>query len=49
MGIDGPARIYWDQASVLKQLGLLTDPLLPVVGVETAGKVLATAADPATT
>ena len=33
-------HIYWDQASVLKQLGLLTDPALPVVGVETARKVL---------
>ena len=33
-------RIYWDQASVLKQIGLLTDPTLPVCGVETAEKVL---------
>src|SRR6516165_1514055 len=33
-------HIYWDQASVLKQLGLLTDPALPVVGVETARKVI---------
>jgi len=32
-------HIYWDQASVLKQLGLLTDPKLPVHGVETARKV----------
>jgi len=33
-------RIYWDQASVLVQLGLL-DPLhLPVAGAETAWKVL---------
>jgi carboxymethylenebutenolidase len=32
-------HIYWDQASVLKQLGLLTDPSLPVVGVESAKKV----------
>jgi carboxymethylenebutenolidase len=32
-------HIYWDQASVLKQLGLLTDPGLPVVGVESARKV----------
>jgi carboxymethylenebutenolidase len=31
-------HIYWDQASVLKQLGLLTDPSLPVFGVETARK-----------
>jgi carboxymethylenebutenolidase len=33
-------HIYWDQASVLKQLGLLTDQSLPVVGVESAHKVL---------
>ncbi|MGA7191421.1 MAG: ester cyclase, partial [Candidatus Acidiferrales bacterium] len=33
-------HIYWDQASVLKQLGLLNDPSLPVVGVESARKVL---------
>jgi carboxymethylenebutenolidase len=33
-------HIYWDQASVLKQIGLLTDDSLPVVGVETAQKVL---------
>ena len=33
-------RIYWDQASVLKQIGLLNDPKLPVYGVETARKVL---------
>jgi carboxymethylenebutenolidase len=32
-------HIYWDQASVLKQIGLLTDPGLPVCGVETARKV----------
>jgi len=32
-------HIYWDQASVLKQIGLLTDPRLPVVGVESAHKV----------
>jgi carboxymethylenebutenolidase len=32
-------HIYWDQASVLKQLGLLTDPALPVRGIETAYKV----------
>lgn len=34
-------HIYWDQASVLKQIGLLTNPSLPVFGAETAGKVLA--------
>jgi carboxymethylenebutenolidase len=33
-------HIYWDQASVLKQIGLLDDPSLPVVGVESARKVL---------
>jgi carboxymethylenebutenolidase len=32
-------HIYWDQASVLKQLGLLKDPTLPVYGIETAKKV----------
>jgi carboxymethylenebutenolidase len=32
-------HIYWDQASVLKQLGLLTDPALPVFGAESAAKV----------
>jgi len=29
-------HIYWDQASVLKQIGLLTDATLPVFGIETA-------------
>ena len=33
-------NIYWDQASVLKQIGLLTDPSLPAHGAETARKVL---------
>jgi carboxymethylenebutenolidase len=33
-------HIYWDQASVLKHIGLLTDESLPVVGKETARKVL---------
>lgn len=32
-------HIYWDQASVLKQLGLIADPSLPVFGAETAQKV----------
>jgi carboxymethylenebutenolidase len=32
-------HIYWDQASVLKQIGLLTDASLPVCGVEAARKV----------
>jgi carboxymethylenebutenolidase len=33
-------HIYWDQASVLAQLGLLDAQTLPVAGVETAEKVL---------
>ena len=33
-------RIYWDQASVLVQLGLLDSSGLPVAGVESARKVL---------
>jgi carboxymethylenebutenolidase len=33
-------RIYWDQASVLVQIGLLDPARLPVAGVETAHKVL---------
>jgi len=33
-------RIYWDQASVLVQIGLLDTKHLPVAGVETARKVL---------
>ena len=33
-------HIYWDQASVLAQLGLLETNSLPVAGVETAEKVL---------
>ena len=33
-------HIYWDQASVLKQIGLLTDATLPVCGAETARKVM---------
>jgi carboxymethylenebutenolidase len=32
-------HIYWDQASVLKQIGLLNDEALPVFGAETARKV----------
>jgi carboxymethylenebutenolidase len=31
-------RIYWDQASVLVQIGLLNPALLPVTGVEQARK-----------
>ena len=34
-------HIYWDQASVLRQIGLLPDAGLPVCGAETATKVLA--------
>jgi len=33
-------HIYWDQASVLVQLGLLDRSNLPVAGIETARKVL---------
>lgn len=33
-------HIYWDQASVLRQLGLLPDSALPVRGAETARRVL---------
>ena len=33
-------HIYWDQASVLAQIGLLDPKSLPVAGVETAEKVL---------
>ena len=33
-------HIYWDQASVLAQLGLIDSERLPVVGVESAEKVL---------
>jgi len=33
-------HIYWDQASVLAQLGLIDSAKLPVAGVETAEKVL---------
>jgi carboxymethylenebutenolidase len=33
-------HIYWDQASVLVQLGLLDPATLPVVGVESARKAL---------
>jgi carboxymethylenebutenolidase len=33
-------HIYWDQASVLVQIGLLDHARLPVVGIESAKKVL---------
>ena len=39
-------HIYWDQASVLKQIGLITDPSLPVFGAETARKVVSGAIRP---
>jgi carboxymethylenebutenolidase len=32
-------HIYWDQASVLKQIGLLNDESLPVCGAESARKI----------
>ena len=32
-------HIYWDQASVLQQIGLLTQTGLPVRGAESARKV----------
>jgi carboxymethylenebutenolidase len=33
-------HIYWDQASVLVQIGLLDPEGLPVAGIETAKKLL---------
>ena len=33
-------HIYWDQASVLVQLGLLDSSKLPIAGIESARKVL---------
>ena len=39
-------HIYWDQASVLVQLGLLDPAGLPVAGVEVARKALDPAAVP---
>ncbi len=33
-------HIYWDQASVLVQLGLLDANTLPVAGIESAHKAL---------
>ena len=33
-------HIYWDQASVLVQIGLLDAARLPVAGIETARKVV---------
>jgi carboxymethylenebutenolidase len=40
-------HIYWDQASLLVQVGLLDPAGLPVVGAEQAGKLLAPRAIPA--
>jgi len=39
-GLIESEHIYWDQASVLVQTGLLQDKDLPVAGVETAQKIL---------
>ena len=36
-------HIYWDQASVLKQIGLITDATLPVFGAETARRLVGAA------
>jgi carboxymethylenebutenolidase len=36
----GHEHVYWDQASVLVQLGILDPSGLPIVGAETARKVL---------
>jgi len=33
-------HIYWDQASVLVQIGLLDPKLLPVAGIEQSKKLL---------
>ena len=33
-------HIYWDQASVLKQLGLLTESSLPIAGGDSAEKII---------
>ena len=40
-------HIYWDQASVLVQIGLLDPSSLPVTGVEQARRILAPAKVPA--
>lgn len=44
MGFEGEKvafeHIYWDQASVLVQVGLLDPKLLPVAGVEQADRLL---------
>lgn len=38
-------RIYWDQASVLAQLGLIDPSELPVVGMDSARKLLSLVAE----
>jgi len=40
-------HIYWDQASILVQIGLLDPGSLPVTGVEQARRILAPAQVPA--
>jgi carboxymethylenebutenolidase len=44
MGFDGGKvayeHIYWDQASLLAQVGLLDPSALPVTGAEQADKIL---------
>jgi carboxymethylenebutenolidase len=44
MGFEGDKvayeRIYWDQASLLAQVGLLDETQLPITGVAHADKVL---------
>ena len=40
-------RIYWDQASVLAQVGLLDPARLPICGAESARKVLDVTSEPA--
>ena len=39
-------RIYWDQASVLAQIGLLDASRLPITGIESSRKVLDPAQEP---
>ena len=39
-------HIYWDQASVLAQIGLVDEEKLPVTGIEASRKVLDTAREP---
>jgi carboxymethylenebutenolidase len=39
-GLIASEHIYWDQASVLAQVGLLETRDLPVVGADSARKVL---------